>query len=201
MWCVAVLEGEGAPPYPASVRPMVLPNPSMLLPFRINNRQGRDMGLWCVAVLQGVCEVVHAFPPSPDHSPRRAAPPPLFHLLSRRLHSDLSDDPAEPTLPHPALLLSLPPPNPPLPYLSPPNLPSPYLPPPSPPSPSIPPSPSPPSKPLPPMRPPPPTPPSPPTSPHPTPTPTTPMTPSSSPIVYPHLGTQSYRRHTPALIS
>ena len=63
-------------------------------------------GIWCVAVPQGVCEVVHAFPPSPDHSPRRAAPPPLFHLRSRRLRSDLSDDPAEPTLPHPALLLS-----------------------------------------------------------------------------------------------
>ena len=40
-------------------------------------------GIWCVAVLQGVCEVVHAFPPSPDHSPRRAAPPPLLHLRSR----------------------------------------------------------------------------------------------------------------------
>ena len=59
-----------------------------------------------MAVPQGVREVVHAFPPSPDHSPRRAAPPPLFHLRSRRLRSDLSDDPAEPTLPHPALLLS-----------------------------------------------------------------------------------------------
>jgi hypothetical protein len=40
-------------------------------------------GIWCVAVPQGVCEVVHAFPPSPDHSPRRAAPPPLLHLRSR----------------------------------------------------------------------------------------------------------------------
>ena len=178
---------------------MVLPNPSMLLSFRINNRQGRDMvcGSTARCMRGGAC-----LPPEPrPHSPRRAAPPPLFHLRSRRLHSDLSDDPAEPTLPHPALLLSLPPPNPPLPYLSPPNLPSPYLPPPSPPSPSIPPSPSPPSKPLPPMRPPPPTPPSPPTSPHPTPTPTTPMTPSSSPIVYLRLGTRFRWRHTPALIS
>ena len=35
---VAVLEGEGAPPYPASVRPIVRPNPSINLPFRINNR-------------------------------------------------------------------------------------------------------------------------------------------------------------------
>ena len=39
-----------------------------------------------MAVLQGVCEVVHAFPPSPDHSPRRAAPPPLLHLRSRAQH-------------------------------------------------------------------------------------------------------------------
>ena len=40
-----------------------------------------------------------------------------------------------------------------------------------------------------------------PSRPHPTPTPTTPMTLSSSPIVYLHLGTRFYRRHTPALIS
>ena len=110
-----------------------------------------------MAVPQGVCEVVRAFPPSPDQSPRRAAPPPLFHLRSRRLRSDLSDDPAEPTLPHPVLLLSATaqparrchtcrrptcrrrtyrrqdPPSPF--YLPPPGLPSPYLSPPSLPSP------------------------------------------------------------------
>ena len=111
---------------------------------------------------QPQCMPCSAFPPSPDHSPRRAAPPPLFHLRSRRLRSDLSDDPAEPTLPHPVLLLSAAaqparrchtcrrptcrrrtyrrqdPPSPF--YLPPPGLPSPYLSPPSLPSPYLPPS-------------------------------------------------------------
>ena len=109
---------------------------------------------------------------SPDHSSRRAAPPPLFHLRSRRLRPNLSDDPAEPTLPHPALLLSAAArPAVAIPVAAQPAVAVP-IPQPSQPSP-----------------------------PHPTPTPTTPMTPSSSPIVYLHLSTRFYRRHTPALIS
>ena len=71
MWCVVVLEGEGAPPYPASVRPMVLPNPSMLLPFRINNRQGRDM------VCGSTARCMRDGPPRHGRLPRPYLPPDL----------------------------------------------------------------------------------------------------------------------------
>ena len=107
MWCVAVLEGEGAPPYPASVRPIVLPNPSILLPFRINNRQGRDMvcGSTARCMRGGAC-----LPPSPDNTAPDAPPLHLYSISDPapqcRLRSVLSDDPAETTLPNPALLLS-----------------------------------------------------------------------------------------------
>ena len=63
-----------------------------------------------MAVLQGVCEVVHAFPPSPDNTAPDAPPLHLYSISDPapqcRLRSVLSDDPAETTLPHTALLLS-----------------------------------------------------------------------------------------------
>ena len=105
MWCVVVLEGEGAPPYPASVRPMVLPNPSMLLPFRINNRQGRDMvcGSTARCMRGGACHPPEPRPQPPTRRPSTSTPPPIPSPVPLNVDSDLSDDA---TLQHPALLLS-----------------------------------------------------------------------------------------------
>ena len=137
MWCVVVLWKVKVPRHTPPMRPSVPPNPSIFLLFRINNRRGEG-GMVCGSTARCMCEVVHAIPPSPDHSRRRAAPPPLLHLRSRPLQRRLRLSEMTPPNPHFRIQPSfyLPPPSPPLPYLSPPTLPSPYLPPPSPPSPS-----------------------------------------------------------------